>query len=138
MLMPLREKESHMIPHKPHHKGFKRKSFEEMNTARSKFQNQKSNHQKDKDRWNREWKKENASMKFCWSCGTQGEPGNPITQMHALKQRFISTEEDCKRAAWVCWKEHIAHDEAQGSDVHRKMAEFVDHLIERQRSGLLT
>lgn len=120
-----------MFRHKAHYKGFKRKTFEEANEARSKFQKSKSSHRQDKDEWNAEWKKDHAHLKYCWSCGSRGEPGNPITQMHATKQRFIRTREDSRRAAWVCWEEHKSYDEAQGVDVHEKMAAFVDGLIER-------
>jgi hypothetical protein len=125
-----------MLRHKATHKGFKRKSFEEMNAARQRFANAKSDHQKQKDIWNREWKRDHAHVKYCWSCGKL--PGGPspddvITQMHALKQRFVISRESCRRAAWVCWGEHRSYDEAQGLDVHRKMAEFVDGLIQKMK-----
>lgn len=127
-----------MIRKQPWHKGFKRKSLEETVAARNKFANAKSDHQRDKDRWNAEWKKDHAHLKFCWSCGVRpdGNPDNIITQMHATKQVEIRTREDCRRAAWVCWREHRAHDEAQGLEVHAKMAAFVDKLIKKMKSSL--
>jgi hypothetical protein len=120
-----------MLRHKPTHKGFKRKTFTEVIEAKNKFANAKSDHQKDKDRWNAEWKRDNADIKYCWSCGKSGgaSPDDVITQMHGLKQRFIRTRDDCRFAAWVCWGEHRRYDEAQGLEVHRMMAEFVDSLI---------
>jgi hypothetical protein len=135
-----------MLRHKPTHKGFKRKSFSEMLDARKRFQSAKSELRKQKDIWNAEWKKDHADIKFCWSCGKSGgpNPGDVITQMHGLKQRFATTRETCRFAAWVCWGEHRPYDEAQGIDVHQKMADFVRGLIakiqsrSRDRDGALT
>jgi hypothetical protein len=117
----------------PWHKVFKKKSFEEANESRKKFQSGRGTLRSQKDEWEAEWKRDNAHRKFCWSCGVRsdGNPENTTTMMHALKQRFITTREDCRRAAWVCWREHRSYDEAQGTDVHAKMAEFVDGLIKK-------
>jgi len=52
--------------------------------------------------------------------------------MHATKRRFIQTKDDYFRAAIVCLPEHQSYDEATGENVHAKMAEFVDGLIERR------
>jgi hypothetical protein len=122
-----------MIKKQPWHKGFKRKTPEQAVAARRKFADGKSELRLQKDKWNDEWKRDHAHVKFCWSCGVHpdGNPENTITQMHALKQRFCTTREACRRSAWVCWREHRAKDEAQGKDVHAKMAEFVDGLIRK-------
>jgi hypothetical protein len=122
-----------MLRHKATHKGFRRRSFEEMNAARTRFANGRSELRANKDKWNAEWKKDHAHLKFCWSCGITGgpSPDDVITQMHALKQRFITTREDSRRAAWVCWREHRSYDEAQGIDVHARMAAFVNGLIKK-------
>lgn len=85
----------------------------------------------DKRRWNKEWHEEMKDVTWCESCGTPDGYGDAkLTMMHAVKQRFITTEEQGKRAAKVCWGEHRAFDFATGNDVHEKMAEFVDRLIE--------
>jgi hypothetical protein len=120
-----------MLRHKPTHKGFKRKTRDEMYAARKRFQSAKSDHQLEKEKYNAEWKEDHKHLKFCWSCGVRadGNPDNVITQMHGLKQRYIRTREDCRFAAYVCWREHKDHDEAQGVEVHLKMAEFVRGLI---------
>lgn len=88
-----------------------------------------------KRRWNAEWKEEMKHITWCESCGRPDGPGDrKLTMAHALKQRFITTEEDCKRAAKVCWGEHRSYDEATGEDVHEKMREFVDGLIAKRNA----
>lgn len=86
---------------------------------------------KDKKRWNREWKEAFKHVQHCESCGVRedGNPNNILTMMHALKQRYIITEEDCKRAAKVCMREHNFH-ELKGD--HQAMADFVDNLIAKR------
>lgn len=84
-----------------------------------------------KRKWNAEWKRDFAHIQFCESCGKPDGPGDAkLTQMHSLKQRFLTTREGCRRAAKVCWGEHRSYDFATGENVHKRMADFVDGLIE--------
>lgn len=87
---------------------------------------------KDRARWQRElkeWFRLNLPEQ-CESCGTTYQ----LTTMHATKRRFINTREDYFRAALVCWPEHVAHEEATGENVHQRMADFVDGLIQRRQA----
>jgi hypothetical protein len=116
------------------YKGFKKKTIEEVREIQKKRRKVRrvggSSLKQDKIRWNNEWKEEHKHITWCESCGNPDGPGDAkLTQMHALKQRMIVTEEDCKRAAKVCWGEHRPKDEATGPDTHLRMAEFVDNLI---------
>lgn len=140
-----------MIPHKPEHKGFKprkpwtrkpqtlmrrptvRKPGAKVKPRKPLRQIGKNQLGIDKRRWNAEWKAEFKHIDHCESCGRPDGPGeSKLTQMHGLKQRFITTREGCYRAAKVCWGEHRPYDEATGPDVHERMAAFVDGLIERR------
>lgn len=86
-----------------------------------------------KRRWNAEWHDDMKDIVWCESCGQPDGFGDAkLTQMHAVKQRFITTEEESKRAAKVCWGEHRSYDFATGENVHERMAEFVDSLIQRR------
>jgi len=81
--------------------------------------------------WQRELKQHlmgDLGIESCESCGTS----YGLSIMHATKRRFIVTREDYFRAAIVCLKEHQSYDEATGENVHEKMANFVDGLIERR------
>ena len=86
-----------------------------------------------KNIWNAEWKRAMAHIVWCESCGVpDGFGDQKLTQMHATKQRFITTREQCHRAAKVCWGEHRKYDEGTGENVHQRMADFVDSLIEKR------
>jgi len=81
--------------------------------------------------WHRELKQHlmgDLGIQHCESCGTS----YGLSIMHATKRRFIKTRDDYFRAAIVCLPEHQSYDEATGENVHAKMAEFVDGLIERR------
>jgi len=71
---------------------------------------------------------EELQLSQCESCGTRFN----LTIMHATKRRFIQSREDYFRAALVCQPEHQSYDEGTGENVHERMAEFVDRLIERR------
>ena len=91
-----------------------------------------------KRKWNAEWHKEFEYIHWCESCGQPDGIGDSrLTQMHAVKQRFITTEAECKRAAKVCWGEHRKFDFATGENVHEKMAGFVDNLIMKRTVSML-
>ena len=88
-----------------------------------------------KTKLHRKWHKElkqhlmgDLGIQHCESCGTS----YGLSIMHATKRRFIETRDDYFRAAIVCLPEHQSYDEATGENVHAKMAEFVDGLIERR------
>lgn len=120
-----------MIPRKPHHKRLER-SGKPMKRTRLRPVG-KNSLQAQKREWNAEWKRDFAHITWCESCGIPDGFGDAkLTQMHAEKQRFITTREGCRRAAKVCWGEHRAKDEATGDDPHGEMAKFVDDLIARR------
>lgn len=134
-----------MIKHKPHHKGFRRKTSEEIAAQAARRMEKslergikpkvKNTRTSQHDIWEKEWKAEHRHITWCESCGRTGgpDPDSKLTMMHALKRNKIGSkpedEVQYKRAAKVCWGEHRKYDEAQGSDVHERMAAFVDHLI---------
>lgn len=138
-----------MIRHRDHHKGFKRRTPEELAErqrkrdekaeARGAVPRSKNARTLQHDIWEKEWKEEHRHIRNCESCG-QGEnysdPDSRLTMMHALKRNKIGSGQadraDYMRAAKVCWGEHRRYDEATGPDVHERMADFVDGLIEKR------
>ena len=82
-------------------------------------------------KWHRELKQHlmgDLGINYCESCGTS----YGLSIMHATKRRFIETKADYWRAAIVCLPEHQSYDEGTGENVHERMAEFVDKLIEQR------
>ncbi len=76
-------------------------------------------------------------VQFCESCGQRetSDPMTRLTQMHATKRRFITTEEQSKRAAKVCMREHKLYEEATGENTHERMEAFVDALIAKRENS---
>ncbi len=129
--------------HKDHHKGFKRRTPEEIAEKaarrtekaleRGVIPHLKNARTLQHDIWEREWKGSHPKPYCCESCGEPerwDDPESRITMMHALKRNKIGSKiedrSDYFRAAWVCWREHKSYDFATGLDVHQKMADFVD------------
>ena len=121
-----------MLERKPHHKQLQRSTKPQKSKASLKPQG-KNQLGILKRQWNAQWKKDFAHIRWCESCGVpDGFGDDKLTQMHAEKQRFITTEAQCRRAAWVCWREHYSYDFAVGDNVHQRMADFVDALVARR------
>ncbi len=120
-----------MLPRKPHHKQLTRKPMKRGTKQMRKIG--KNALGISKREWNNEWKEQMKDVVWCESCGNPDGFGDAkLTQMHATKQRFITTREDCFRAAKVCWGEHKKYDFATGDDPHGEMAKFVDDLIAKR------
>lgn len=87
-----------------------------------------------KRKWHKELKQYllgDLAISWCESCGSTYN----LTIMHSMKQRRILTRSDYFKAAIICQPEHQSYDEATGDNVHERMREFVEGIIEKRNGS---